>query len=121
MKLSRLQSEYVAWMDIYFQEEFGQKVEVSDLEHIGVLYSTFEEYDEATDTYGPEHDLQVEANILNANTPMLLVYVDNKMVALESLGAEKFLDDVEGWTFDALYDWAVEKATNNTKLWKEVK
>lgn len=116
MRLSLLQAQYIGWMDQYSQEEFESPIEVSDLEHIGVMYSTFEQYDEETDTYGKEHDLQVDADILHANDPKLRVYVDNKEVYVEALGPEAFLDDIASWTFDALYSWAVEMAEAN---WKE--
>ena len=119
MKLSKLQDEYLKWINVYCQNEFEHDADARDLERIGVMYSTFDEYFYPTNTYGDEHEIQVYANIAKANDPKLHVFVDNKEVFVEALGAKGFLDDVKGWTFDILYGWAVEKADDNKQLWEE--
>jgi len=100
MALSLLQKEYIAWMDIYSKGEFDDSIDPTNIEHIGILYTTFEVGTE-------EHNLHVYANIANANDPKLVVQVDGIDAYTEALGAEGFLEDVSTWTFDGLYTWAL--------------
>lgn len=109
MKLTALQAEYLNAINGFVTAEYGDSIpqEEVDPEFVGVLHSTFGE---------EEHEVQVYVDFAEDDDVIEKVWVNGTEMYREHYTHDEFLRDVKTWSFDALYDWALDVIRDN---WKE--
>ncbi len=73
------------------------------LSEVGVLHTTHEYEADGYQT----HDLQVYADISDPEHPCLRVLFDREEVYREEHTPKTMLEDIESWSWDGLYSWAL--------------
>ncbi len=93
------------WSCEEYDDEFMSIYEDPEwyLSEVGVMYTTHEYEEDGWQV----HDLQVYADVSDPEHPCLRVLFDWEEVYREEHTTETMLEDIEGWTFDCLYSWAL--------------